>query len=274
MNEAGSTLLAYIPHVLGALAILVAGIVLGTLARGGSRVVLEKLSFDDACERVGISSIMREGGVRRTPSQLVALIIFYAIILIAVLAALGPLGLDFLATTLNKLLLYAPKALAAVLILFLGTSASGLLAELTARGLQSAGVRRTGALSGIVRVGVVTVAVILAAAMLGINVSILIAIAVVVLGSVGLTASLAFGLGLRDLSRNIAASRYISERIAEGEEVVLDTVRGRVESIGFATTTIRNVREGVVYVIPNARFMEHVVLKRIEAPDGESEQEI
>jgi len=271
LSEAGSTLLSYIPHVLGALAILVAGVVLAILARGGSRVVLERLRFDDACERVGITSIMREGAINRTPTQLVALIIFYAIILIAVLAALGPLGLDFLATTLNKLLLYAPKALAAVLILFLGTSASGLLAELTSRGLASAGVRRTGGLSTIVRVGVVTVAAILAAAMLGINVSILIAIAVVALGSVGLTASLAFGLGLRDLSRNIAANRYISERISEGDQISLDSVSGTVESIGFATTTVRDARDGSLYIVPNSHFMEHVVLKRVERADGGNE---
>jgi small-conductance mechanosensitive channel len=264
LSQAGSTLLSYLPHALGALAILFAGIILAILARGGSTVVLERLHFNDACERVGMTSIMREGAIRRTPTQLVALIIFYAIILIAVLAALGPLGLDFLATTLNKLLLYAPRALAAVLILFLGTSASGLLAELTSRGLSELGVRRAGGLSAFVRVGIISIAVILAAAMLGINVSILVAIAVVGLGTIGLTAALAFGLGLRGLSQNIAAGRYISEGISEGDHIRVGEVSGTVERIGHAMTTIRDRSNGKVYLLPNSYFMENAVEKTEE----------
>ncbi|WP_025745940.1 mechanosensitive ion channel family protein [Kallotenue papyrolyticum] len=265
MNTVVQTLLAYIPRVLGALMIIVVGVILAVLARRTTAFALRRLRFDLVCERIGIARLLQAGGMQRTPSQFVATIVFYAMVIFAVLAALGPLGLDFLALALNQVLLYAPRLLAAVLILILGSSAAGLLAELADSTLAGVGVRRSAAVRSLVQVGVVYIAVILAAAVLGIDVTILIVITVIVLGGIALTAALALGLGLRELSRNIAASRYIGEGIVEGDEIVVSGYSGRVERIGYALTTLR-ASDGRIYLVPNGLFLSEVVQKQPRLP--------
>ncbi len=101
------------------------------------------------------------------------MVVFYAALALALVAALGPLGLDFLASTVNQLILYVPRALVAVLTLILGAAAAGVLAQLTGRVLRELGVNRTGGLKSFVRFGVIFVAAVLAAAVLGIDVTIL-----------------------------------------------------------------------------------------------------
>ena len=65
---------------------------------------------------------------------------------------------------------------------------------------------------------------------------------------------------MRGLSQNIAASRYVAEGLAEGDQVSIAGVSGRIERIGHALTMVRS-GDGLVYLIPNAHFMEHVVQK-------------
>lgn len=101
--------------------------------------------------------------------------------------------------------------------------------------------------------------------MLGVDVTLLILLTVNVLGAVALTASLAVGLGMRPVSENTAASRYVAEGISEGDRISLNGLSGTVERMGHAVTTVRGPG-GQGYLVPNAYFLQHVV--EITGPAG------
>jgi len=256
-----SDFIAYVPQALGALALVVVGVVIASLIRPAATYVLRRLRFDNACDRVGITTLMRESGIGDSPSRFAGTVVFWAITLLAVLAALGPLGLDSLTETLNQIILYAPRILVAVLIVLLGTSAAGVVAELARRGLMELGVTRTGPLVVLVRFSVIFVSAILAANVLGIQTTILLSIVIIVLGGVVLAAALALGLGLRQLSQNVAAGRYLAEGVEEGDEISVNGISGTVERIGHAMTTIRTTDEEV-HLLPNSQFLQYAVRKR------------
>ena len=271
LDEVVEAFAVYVPRIVGAIALAVLGLVLAVVAKRVTPFLLRRLRFDQVCESVGITSLMREGGIRRTPTQLASVVVFYAALALALVAALGPLGLDFLASTVNQLILYVPRALVAVLTLILGAAAAGLLAQLTGRVLREVGVNRTGGLKSFVRFGVIFVAAVLAAAVLGIDVTILIVVTVIGLGAAALAAALALGLGLRELSQNVAAGRYLSEGIAEGDEISLNGISGTVERVGHAMTVVRGPN-GRVYLVPNSHFLEHVVEKQESTPEAHEDR--
>lgn len=265
MDQLFAQFIVYVPRVVGAVAILIAGVVLAFVAKRVAVWLLRRLAFDQLGERAGVTALLQQGNIQRDPSQLVATLIFYGLLVLAMLAALGNLGLDYLAGTLNQVFLYAPRVLTAVVLLFLGTAAAGLLADLTGRTLRSAGVARAGGLPTFVRYSVIAITILLAATLLQVEVMVLLVLAVIILGGITLTAALAIGLGLRGLSQNIAASRYVAEGLAEGDQITIEGFSGTVERIGHAVTTVRSAN-GVVYLIPNAHFMEHVVQKGTTEP--------
>ncbi|MGI8539472.1 MAG: mechanosensitive ion channel family protein [Rubrobacteraceae bacterium] len=260
MNELMATFIQYVPRVLGAVAIIAVGLVLAVIARRGATFLLRRFRFDELCERIGVNRLLGSEDSPRSPTTFVGSLVFYGVLLFSVLAALGPLGLDFLATTLNQVILYAPKAIAAVLILILGTSAAGIIAEMAGRALSGVGVRRVGSIKTFIRFAVIFVVAVLAAAVLEIDVTILIVITVLALGAVALTASLAIGLGLRGLSANVAAGRYVSEGLAVGDEISIEGASGVVEEIGYAMTKVRSP-SGKLLLVPNSRFHENIVEK-------------
>ena len=272
MNELIEAFVVYVPRIVGAIALAALGVVFAVLAGRVTPYLLRRLRFDQICERAGIPSLMREAGMRRTPTQLASAVIFYAILALVIIAALGPLGLDFLSRTVNQIILYAPRALVAVLILILGGAAANLLARLAGRVRHDeVGGNRTGGLGRFVRFGGIFVVAVLAAAVLGIDVTILIVVTIIGLGAAALAAALALGLGLRELSQNVAASRHVSEGIAEGDEISLNGISGTVERISHTMTTVRGPN-GRVYLVPNSHFLAHVVEKQESTPEGYEER--
>ena len=266
MNDLIEAFVVYVPKIVGAFALLVLGFALAVAVSRVTPFLLRRVRFDQVCDRAGVTNLMREGGISRTPTQLASTLVFYAVLALAVVTALGSLGLDVLASTINQVLLYAPRALIAILTLVLGAAAAGLLAGLTGRMLSEVGVNRTGGLKTFVRFGVIFIAAVLAAAVLGIDVTILIVVTVIGLGVAARAAALALGLGLRALSENVAASRHVSEGVTEGDEISLNGISGTVERIGHTMTTVRG-QNGRVYLVPNSHFLTHVVEKQEPTPE-------
>lgn len=265
MDQLAREVISYLPNVAGAVAIIVVGVALAFVARRFVAYFLSRLGFDRLSDRVGVTAALREATIERNPSEFIGTVILWAVLIFAVVAAVGTLGIPFLAGILSRIVFYALRVVLAIVILILGTAAAGLLASRTQQGLAGAGVRRTSRIRYLVHYSLIYVAAVLAAAVLGVDVSILIAITVIGLGTVALTASLAIGLGLRSLSGNVAASRYIAEGVAEGDRISLNGVSGTVERIGHAVTTVRSP-EGRTYLIPNAHFLEHIVEKEQSTP--------
>lgn len=267
MDQFTQTFAVYTPRISGALTILIAGVVLALVARRGTTRALSRLQFDQISDRIGLTAVLRQGGTQRSTSNIVGVILFYAVLVLAFVAALGPLGFGVLATRLDQILVFVPRVLAAIFVLIIGVSASGLLADLAQQVLEQVGVARTGLLATVVRVCIITIAAILAGALLNVNVALFINIIVIILGGIVATAVLAVGLGVRPLSQNVAASRYVAEGIAEGDTITIAGYSGTVERIGYAQTVIRS-DDGRTYIIPHTYFMEHVVQREATSMDG------
>jgi small-conductance mechanosensitive channel len=111
MNELVDAFVVYVPRIVGAFALTALGFVLAVFAKRVTPFLLRRLRFDQLCESAGATSLLREAGIRHTPAQFVGAVVFYAILALTIVTAIGSLGLDILAGTVNQLILYAPRAL-------------------------------------------------------------------------------------------------------------------------------------------------------------------
>ncbi len=143
VDQVARELISYIPNVAGASAIILIGIALAFFARRFVAFVLSRLGFDRLSDRVGVTAVLREATIERSPSEFIGTVILWAVLIFAVVAALGSLGVPFLAGILSRIVFYGLRVLLAIVILILGTAAAGLLAGRARRGLSEVGVRRT-----------------------------------------------------------------------------------------------------------------------------------
>jgi small-conductance mechanosensitive channel len=269
-NDLLLTFTEFVPRLVGAVAVLLVALVIALLLqRLMGRFLEEVVGLDDLFERTGASSSLRQLGYDGGPSRLLGTVLFCGVVLTGVAGSLSVLGLSSLENTMDQIVNLSGRALVALVVLIAGIMSAGWLAELVARESERAGLRGAGGLRRIAFVTVLTLAALIAAGQLGLETSVLVILAVVLLGTIGLVAGLALGQGLALLSGNIAAGRYVQDGTAPGDVISVDGIEGTVEELGYASITIRS-EDGYLYRIPNRTLLENVVRKQGQPDDTSS----
>ncbi len=261
VDALGVAFTEFAPRLIGAVLVLLAAFIIARLLQRLVRRLLGRTGFDDLFERTGSSSSMERIGLSMAPSTLLGYVVFWGIVLAGIASALSILGLPSLQRNMDLLVALAGRALVAILILAAGLAAAGWLSNLASQEAERAGVSGGELFGRATFAGILAVAVLLAAAQLGVEVSLLIVLAVMVLGTVGLVTTLALGLGLVPLSGNVTAGRYVKENVQRGDEISVNGIEGTVEELGYASITLRS-DDGFLHYIPNRIMLEGVMSKK------------
>lgn len=264
INEALTSLLTIatlsLPRLLNALILLLLGWLLGRLGATLTRRLLTKLGFDRLLQRGGLDHLLLRAGVTVQPSDVLARLVYWLLLLTFLLAAVDALGLQTAAQAIRQLLGYIPNLIGAVLVIIGGGLLARFLGQVTQTLAAGAGLDFHQGLGTAARYFLLILTFILAAGQLGLDVSFLggalANIVVVVIAALGLT----FALGGRDLVKNMLAGLYVKEIYQLGQQIRLETYQGTLESIDTFKATI--VTEDEVVTVPNSLLIEEVVASR------------
>lgn len=196
----------YIPALAGALVVLFAGYLLAKLIERGTDRILDRMGLNRWLERGGVLHAVERTGWRKSPSRLLATIVFWFVMFSVILLAANALGLTSLASVFTELVSYIPSVIAAVVILVVGIVLGEFVDGLI---MASAGGIRGGAtLARVGRAVVVVLAIFMALQQLGIASDIVTTAFAIVFGAVALAFALSFGLGNRELAAEVTREWY------------------------------------------------------------------
>jgi hypothetical protein len=199
-----SVFFGWVPHVLGFVAVLLIGWILARL--------LGRLAWR-ATQRAGLDRALHTGAggnfVQRmlpAPSRLVGRIVFWAIFLGAVSLAAAVLGIAALTAFVGAIWAYLPNVLAAVLIFLVASAVASGVVALVRRTMGDTGLGKIVATA--VPVLVLTIATFMILEQLKIAHDIVVTTYTLLLGAIALGSALAFGLGGRDVARQMLEGAY------------------------------------------------------------------
>lgn len=256
LDQAGEALGGFLPRLGGALVLLLVGILLAALAGRLVRGALQRAGVDRAAERFGASDALERAGLGRSLGRLLGRAIRIGLTLIVIFASLSLLGLQFLSESLNAAVLFLPNLLIAALLLLAGVVLGALARERVDRLTHQMDLPVP--LGAAVQFAIVAVFAITAAAQLAVSTAILLALLAIVLAAVGATFALAFGLGGREVARELSAGRYLRNTYDAGQTISFGDLRGEIVSIDTAATVLRTGEDETVRV-PNNLLLESVV---------------
>ncbi len=263
LDRARATLGESLPRLAGALVLLVVGLLLAWVVGRVVRRVLSAVGVDDLGERLGIHDVIGRIALERSLSRLIGRVVRITLSVIVVLAALSLLGLAALSQSLNEAVLLLPKLLVALALVLAGVVVAEMIG---ARVDRVGGQMDIGAPVGrIAQSLVLSLFVLTALAQLGIPTGILMAIVGVLIVSAALTVALAFGLGGRDMARQLSAGRYVGGSFQVGQTISLAGVRGEIVAFESAATVLQT-DEGQTLRLPNHLLLESIVTVHGEAP--------
>ena len=198
-----SQLASFLPSLLAVVAILVVGWIVAKVIQRVLLRVLEAVRADNLAERVQLAAMLARGGIQRTFSELVAVMAYWVVMLVVLVAALNALQLTATAELLQRFLTFLPSVVTAILVLILGILAAGFLAATVRTVASNSGIGQAPVLGQLVQSFVIILAVVVALQQLQIQ---FVGDAfLIILGAISFGAALAFGLGCKDL-----AGRWVS----------------------------------------------------------------
>ena len=192
---------AFAVRLVVALVILVAGWLAAKLVKGLVFRFLLTVRFDIASEKAGIDDVLVRADIRQSPAELVAVLVYWLVLLATLVATVGALGLNQVSEVLTRGLFYAPKVIAAIVVLILGLFLASFLAGVVRAAAANAGLAESDALATLVRYAVVGFTAAVTLEELGIAPELVRSAFIILFGAVALAMALAFGLGCKDLAR-------------------------------------------------------------------------
>ena len=192
----------FVPGLLAALLILLLGWILAKFARLVVFRLLLAVRLDLASERAGIDDVLVRADIRQSPAELVAVLVQWLVMLIALMTAVNTVGLSSVSDLLNQLLLYLPKVIAAVVVVILGLFLASFLSGVIRTAAANAGLGEADVLASLARYAIVAFTAAVTLEELGIAAELVRSAFVILFGGVALALALAFGLGCQDLARD------------------------------------------------------------------------
>jgi len=126
--EVGSTIVNFVPKIVGALLILVVGWFIARFVRNVLRSLAERVGFDRLLDRAGVGETIRNAGY--TASGVITSIIYYMMMAVVLLLAAESLGVDELTNLLRDLIAYMPRLFIAVIIVVVAAAVGSFVADL------------------------------------------------------------------------------------------------------------------------------------------------
>jgi Conserved TM helix len=195
---------AWLPALLGALAILVIGYFVAKAVSGLVWRGLHRAGFDRTLHAGQGGSFVQK--LTSSPSRLVGTIAFWAILLGTVSLAVSVLGIEALTDFVAAIYGYLPNVLAAVLIFLVASAISAGLATLAARTMGGTALGKIVATAAPILV--MTIATFMILDQLMIAETIVTITYAALLGAIALGTALAFGLGGREVAREMLQGAY------------------------------------------------------------------
>ena len=261
LDQAANQLGGFLPRLLGALVLLVVGILLARLVARVLGKLLEAAGLDDLAERWGVHDALERAGLGRSLIQNVVTAIRIGLTLVIVFAALSLLGLEFLSESLNQAVLFLPKLLVGLALLLAGVVLGGMARERVDRTTQQMDLPVP--LGLFAQVTVVAVFAITAASQIAISSAILLVLVAIVLAAAVGSLAFAFGLGGREIAGALNAGRIVTGAYELGQRIEVSGISGEIIGFEPVATLVRTER-GATIRIPNQTMVSEPVT--IEPP--------
>ncbi len=201
-----SRVLNFLPYLLGALIVLVVGLIVAKLIQKLATRLFKWLRFDTISDKSGLTNLLKNAGIKYTLSQLIGILLYWFVMLLVFISALNVLNLNITAQLLDKIIFYIPNVIAAIFVFVVGLYLASFLAGLVKTAMRGIGVQEASFLGNLTRAIVILFALVISLQQLKIQAGILSFALNIIIASLGLAFGLAFGLGGKDI-----ASRMLEE---------------------------------------------------------------
>ena len=225
------SIIAALPKIALGIVMVIAALLLAKLIERILRFILTKIRFDKLVGTVGIDRALQRLGIQRELTVLIPRLTYFLVLLLLAKTAVDALGLIAISNAIGAFFGYLPNIVAALLLLVLGSTVGQFAGQMVTQSAANSGIEFAPALGKLASGVILFVCAMMAIAQLKIDTDIVRIVTSFVLGGAALAFGLSFGLGTREIVRNIAAGFYARKILVIGKPVELAGEQGVLRAI-------------------------------------------
>jgi hypothetical protein len=130
-------LVSYLPEILGALVVLIVGLIVAGLLAKIVKKIIEAAKIDQLLGQTKVQDEFKKVNVDFSIAKLIAWIVRWFVILATLIAVADILNIPQITTFLQQVALYIPNVIAAVVILTIGVVAGNIVKEVVVKGVEA-----------------------------------------------------------------------------------------------------------------------------------------
>lgn len=254
LSSLSDSFAAFLPRALTALVVFLVGFLLAKIAARVIRTTFDRLKINDLLQRIGLTEMLNKLGLRESPGFLLSRLVFYLLLLLFTQSAAEAVGLTAIADSITAFFDYLPNFVAASIVLLIGMMVAQFAGGAVTRSARDSGVEFAPILGRIVSSLIVFLAGLMAVTQLRIDTEIVHSVVLILLAGASLALALTFGLGTRDITRNLVAGFYARKLFEVGDELDVHGVQGTLAGVTPLHAVIE--KEGHLTTVPNSVFLE------------------
>jgi hypothetical protein len=250
------SIIAAVPKVAMGVVLLFGALLVAKVIEKVLRYALTKVRFDSLVGRVGIDGALHRLGIRQELTLLIPRLTYFLVLLLLAKTAVDAMGLLAISSAIGTFFEYLPNIISALLLLILGSAVGQFAGKTVAQSAESSGIEFAPALGKMVSGLILFVCAMMAIAQLKIDTDIVRIVTSFVLGGAALAFGLSFGLGTRDIVRNIAAGFYARKVLVIGQQIEVAGQQGVLKAITPTHFVVQS--EDREAAISNATILDQV----------------
>jgi len=196
---------AFMPRLLIAVLVVVGGWLLAKVAHIAVTKALRAVNFNVLTERSGLDGFLKQGGVAQDTTAIFGLLVYWLVILAALLIAFNGLGLTYITDLLSRIVWFVPNVFVAILVLAFGSYFARFVGDAVAAYCRNVKLQDADFLGKLAQYAIMVFVILIALDQIQVGGDIVRESFLVILAGIVFAFALAFGLGGKD---------WAAERIA------------------------------------------------------------
>lgn len=205
----------FLPRLALAVVVLIAGWLLAKAVRFAVMRGLRAINFNVLTERAGMDGFLAQGGINTDTTGIFGILIYWLVILAALIIAFNGLGLTYITDLLGKVVLFVPKVIVALLILAFGGYFARFIGNTVVTYCRNVGVRDADLLGRVAQYALIVFVVLIALDQMSVGGEIVRQSFLILLAGTVFALALAFGIGGKDWAAGLLEHWWPREKPEE-----------------------------------------------------------
>ncbi|MDD2541668.1 MAG: hypothetical protein PHH28_11585 [Desulfuromonadaceae bacterium] len=193
----------FLPKLALALGVLIVGWLLAKVARFTVIKALRAINFNVLTERAGMEEFLNQGGIQTDTTGIFGLLIYWLVILAALIIGCNSIGLTYITGLLGEVVLFVPKVIVAILILAIGAYFARFVGNAVITYCKNIAIQDAEVLGKLAQYAIMTFVVLIALDQVKVGGDIVRQSFLIILAGIVFALALAFGLGGKDAAADL-----------------------------------------------------------------------